>query len=588
MNSTFKLVQRCSKSRTGIARLIFTATIAFAAGCTIYENLKERKEITVPAITPELTGSHAYKDTIGALAYYEGLTPMRVRGYGLVVGLGKNGSSDCPKPVFERLVQSLYKQQRLSSSIVGVKDVTPEQLIASLDTAVVVVQGEIPPAAINGSHFDVSVMALPGTSTKSLLGGRLYTTELELFKPLPSGVSLMGQSMARAAGPLFLNPFADAGSATKSQPLQGIVVGGGLVTQDRRVRLVLSSASYSDARRIQERINSHFTGAPKVADAISPSFVQIHIPAEYREDGGHFLALVRSLYLSREPSFEASRARQLADEMVNPSAPHALIALCFEGLNRAALPVLDELYKHPKDYVSFHAAVAGARLEDPVAHDALAHHASRPQSEYRFQAIRALGEARQSGAAGASLRKLLIDSDPRVQVAAYEALVLRNDMTVHSKVLGGDNFRLDVIPASGTHFIYAKRSGSRRIAVFGSDLRCTPPILYRSPDGALTVNAASDATALSVIRTVVSSAATTPPFTVNFELVPLIELMGADAAADNQGIPMGLGLDYGSVVRALHYLCESKAVDARFILEQPNAAEIFGPPRAITRPESEF
>ena len=51
---------------------------------------------------------------------------------------------------------------------------------------------------------------------------------------------------------------------------------------------------------------------------------------------------------------------------------------------------------------------------------------------------------------------------------------------------------------------------------------------------------------------------------------------------------MGLGLDYGAVVRALYYLCQDHAINAKFILEQPNAAELFGPARPAGRPESEL
>jgi flagellar basal body P-ring protein FlgI len=557
-------------------------------GCVWEHENKQRLDVGVAAIPHALANSAAYRDTIGAITYYEGLGPMRVRGYGLVVGLGKNGSADCPRPVYERLVQTLYKHHCFSSSVVGVKEITPEQLIADLDTAVVIVQGEIPPAAVDGTPFDVHVMALPGTQTKSLRGGRLYTTELEVFRPLPSGVSITGQVMATASGPIFLNPFADGDSATKANPLEGTIGGGGVATKARRIRLVLTEPSYRSAQKIQDRINARFPGPSKTADAISPSFVQLHMPPEFHDDTGHFLSLVRSLYLTRDPQFETGRARALAEELAHSAAPHAQIAWCLEGLGRAAVPALAELYTHPKDDVSFHAAVAGLRLQEHIACDAMTMHAENPRSAFRFQAIRALAEAKGMAPAGIALRKLLNDDDPRVQIAAYEALVQRGDATIGSRRVAKDNFTLDYVPSSRSNFIYVKRAGERRIALFGDGLRCSPPVLYRAPDGSVTINANVGEEELIVLRAFTATRAMSPPIPAPFELRGLIALLGGDAAVDARGEAVGLGLDYGAVVRALYHLCQSQAVNARFILEQPNAAELFGPAKPEGRLESEL
>ena len=557
-------------------------------GCTITSQKEPRKELGVDPTASILANSAAYKDTIGSIAYFEGLAPMRVRGYGVVVGLGKNGSSDCPRPIYDRLIQNLYKQHQFSSSVVGTRNITPEQLLADLDTAVVVVQGEIPPAAVTGTRFDVYVSALPGTQTKSLRGGRLYTTDLEVFRVVTSDVSITGQVLARAAGPLFYNPFSDESSATQVNPLEAVVIGGGGAVTDRRLRLVLQNPSYTYAQRIQDRINAQFPGSKKAADAVSPSFVQLRVPDEFENDRGHFLNLVRALYLSRDPQFEAVRATELAEELLIPTAPHAQISLCFEGLGRAALPVLGELYGHAKDYVSFHAAVAGLRLDDHLAADTLALHAANPQSEHRFAAIRALGEARSLGSTGFVLRKLLDDSDPRVQVAAYEAIFPRGDPAVHSEPLGGDNFILDQVTTTQPNFVYAKRSGTRRIALFGRGLRCTPPLLYRSPDGGLTLNAADGESNVTVLRSVVARGSSSPEIPAPLELAPLLRLLGDDAGTSADGEATGLGLPYADVVRTAQVLAQSKSMNAGFVLEQPNAMEMFGPPRTVGRPESEL
>lgn len=562
-----------------------------AAGCSpfIWEREdRQQVDMGVEVQSNAMVSSAAYRDTIGALTYYEGMRLMRVRGYGLVVGLGTSGSRDCPKRIFDQLVQAMYKQRRVAGRVVGVEGVSPEQLISDLDTAVVTVQGDIPSAVVRGANFDVAVAALPGTQTKSLRGGRLYTTNLHVFKLVAPRRSLTGRVLARAAGPVFLNPFSNDEAATKSNPLRGTILGGGVVVEDRRIRLVLLEASHRSASRIQDRINAHFPGSHRIADAVSPSFVKLRIPAEFHGDERHFLALVRGLYVSRDPRFEATRARMLAEEIVQPTAPHPQIAQALEGLGRAALPVLDDLCTHPKDYVHFHAAIAGLRLGDHIAGDVVANCAQDATSRYRFQAIRALGEARGMGGAAVALRNLLRDEDPRVQVAAYEALVKRRDSTIQSTRVGGDNFMLDEVPGSGSAFVYVKRSGARRMALFGRGLACTPPTLYRSADGTLTITANSGDKGLTLLRVVLPSGAASPPISAPFDLRGLILLLGQKAGVDLDGEVTGLGLGYGAIVSALYNLSRDGSLNAKFILEQPNVAELFGPPRPAGRPESEL
>ena len=563
--------------------------VCACGGCTwLYED-RQKLDLGVDPTWGPLADSAAYRDTIGAYTYYEGLRPMRVRGYGLVVGLGKNGSRDCPRNMYDRLVQSLYKQHEFASTVVGITRITPEQLINDIDTAVVVVQGEIPPAATTGARFDVAVMALPGTQTKSLRGGRLYTTELHIFRKVSTTAAITGQILARASGPVFVNPFSEGESATRSNPLEGIIIGGGEAVTDRRVRLVLLEASYQRARQIRDRINAYFPGPRPIADAISPSFIRLQVPQKHQGDSAHFLALVRALYLSRDPKFQATRVRMLAEELTRPDAPHSQIALALEGLGRTASPLLNELYTHPKDHVSFHAAAAGLRLGDHIAGDAMAMQARNPTSEYRFQAIRALGRAEGMAGAAITLRELLHDKDPRVQIAAYEALIERNDPTIRSARIAADNFVLDSVPTQGPNkFMYVKRSGSRRIALFGDELRCSPPVFYRAPDGSLMINASPGDEALTLLRVVVPSGDTSSPISAPLELPGLIRLMGSEADIGLDGEVVGLGLDYGAVTRTLYHLCTDRSVDAKFILEQPNAAELFGPPQPGGRPESEL
>lgn len=576
------------KFKRPIVVIVMIAGAAAGSGCVWFEESPKKLSLGVDPQVGALANSAAYKGTIGAYSYYEGLRPMSVRGYGLVVGLGKNGSRDCPRRIYEQLIQTLYKRHKFSSNIVGEESITPEEMIEDLDTAVVVVQGNIPPSAVAGSRFDVAVSVIPGTQTKSLYGGRLYGTELRVFTPVSATALLTGKVLARAAGPLFLNPFSEEGAATRSTTLEATVLGGGLVSVNRRIRLVLLEPSYRVARRIQDRINAQFSGPKRTANATSPSFVQLRIPNEFRRDTGHFLGLVRALYLSRDPRTDALHARQLANEMKLEDAPYAQIVLAFEGLGRAALPEVESLYVQERDATSFYAAAAGLRLGDHVAGDAMVIHAQDPQCTSRFPAIRALGRARGMGGTTMALRQLLHDPDARVRIAAYEQLVMRGDSSIRTIRIGGDNFFLDLVPTASTGCIYAKRRGERRVALFGSNIQLRPPIFYRAPDDSVTIIAGEEDDHLTLLRVVASTGSSSGPIKATFSLEQLIRLMGSDADVDLDGKVLGLGVDYTVVVNALNRLAADGALDAKFILERANTEGMLGPRRAASRPETEI
>jgi len=595
-HAALSTTQRKGTYKTPIIRarfLVMMLAIACTLGTTgcgpfIWEKVSDKPvDLGVAPHAGQWSNSAAVRDTIGALAFYDGTAGIRVRGYGLVIGLGENGSRECPKRVREQLVEMLYKQRFSVPAEIGEKQATPEQLIDSRHTAVVMVQGTVSIANSMGRPFDVTVTALPGTQTKSLMGGLLATTDLQIFRR-SAGKTISGKVLARANGPLFLNPFAGGDAATKISPLQATVLGGGKALMHRELRLVLSSPSYLWVRKIQERINAKFPADPPIAKAISPSFIKLTIPHDYADDTGHFLSLVRATFLSADPRFEAVRTQQLGQELVSENAPHALISLAMESIGQTALSVLSKLYAHPKPHVRFYAAMAGLRLGDHIAADSIALIAQDPLDPNRFNAIRALGGAKGMAVARFALRRLLNDEDPRIQIAAYEALSDHADTAITRQRVGADNFVLDHIPSARSTFIYAKRTQSRKIVLFGEKLLCNPPIFYRSPNGSLTINAQSSDKNLTLLRRVTSTGRVSPPVIASRDLDELIMLLGSQAGIGAHHKIVGLGLDYSTVVRAIYHLCTDGAINARLMWEQPNVAELFGPARPTGRPESEL
>jgi flagellar basal body P-ring protein FlgI len=539
--------------------------------------------------TPVPEGSPAVRDTIGASATFEGMRRMRVRGYGLVIGLGENGSADCPRPIRERLVQEILKRPEFSKSASAAQSVDPEKLIDSPDTAVVIVQGEIPAAAPARTFFDISVEAVPGSQTRSLEGGRLLPCDLSLSREVAPGAALVGQVLAAAEGPVFLNPFvAGDATATRVNRQRGFVLGGGRSKSDRRVRLILLRPSYQEAIAIAQRINARFTEQDKIADASSRSYVTVRIPRKWRDDPSHFLAVVQHLYVPSTPGFADQRTTALVEELKRTDALHADIVLALEGIGRNVIPKISALYSDPRPAVNFHAALAGLRLGDDAAVQVMAMHAADPHSRYRLEAIEALGAAADVLRAAPPLWTCLADrSDPRLQVAAYEALRRRDDPIIHATPVAGDNFVLDKVEAEGAYLIYAKRAEQRRIALLGSGIQFVPPVFYRHPDGLLTINAEPTDTQLTIIRQYPRSRRVGTPVQVGLEVEKVLALLGGDPRVDSAGQTTGLGVDYSTLVQMLSELCGSHSINAKFMLEQAGM-ELFGPIAEAGRPESEL
>lgn len=535
-----------------------------------------------------LADSAAYRDTVAQYAYFDGLRRLRVRGYGLVAGLGGNGSSQCPNAIAQQLKQEMYKTRRFAQR--RGQHVSPAGLIEDMDTAVVAVEGEIPAAALAGERFDLIVRAIPGTETVSLEGGTLYECNLQIFRPVGATGWIPGKAVAVGAGPVFLNPFGRSDdAATKPNLRQAVVIGGGLSQEDRRIRLLLTNPSYQMAIQIADSVNDRFgSGGDKVADAVSPAEIKIKIPPAYSHDPKHYVALVQHLYPTMRPEFMVERTRELAREFDTPDAPHAEIALAWEAIGKNALPQVQKFYAHPRPACSFHAAAIGVLLGDEPAVEILESHLQKPTSPHRLAAIRVLGAVPDLLHAARPLRRALNDPDPRIRTAAYEALLQRNDPNIVSIEIGTDAFAIDLVPSEADHLIYVKRSGQRRIALFGRPILARPPLFYSSPGETLIIDASPHATHLTVVRKSPVRGIASPPIRIGLDIAHLVALLGENPPQTANAPIRGLGVSYGGITRVLSELCESRAINAKFMLETPRDPFMLRPHAPPGRRESDL
>jgi len=517
--------------------------------------------------------------TVGQMAYLEGGGARLIRGYGLVVGLAGNGSSECPTEVRKKLVEEMGRMG-IGQTRTGTAALTPNMLIDDPDTAVVVVSALVPPGTPSGVPLDASVSALPNSQTLSLDGGTLYSTELRAFSTA-TGAVRESRILADAGGPVFVNPFADNRDATATSRLRrGRVIGGCKTRLSRQIRLVLRQPDHARARALQQAINSRFGLYPRTANAKDPTYLMIRIPNRYRDDYEHFLAVLTHLYIRKGGGIIDLKARELVDYIALPDAPRESISLIWEGMGKQILPIIKPVFLSDNAEAAYYAARAGARIGDSDAVDVLAH-VAMSDSPYRLEAIMELGRAG-SVSAAQTLGELLSDSDDTIRVTAYEAIAIgRLGCGIKRSDVNGQ-FILDVVPSNEEHLVYVTRSGRPRIALFGEGIALRRPVFFNTPDDLVTINAASRSDQLQVFRRVgarkqLSEVISTPP-----DLAGVILALGGPPEKDPTGKIMGLGLSYSQVVGVVYRLCEGQAgkkVPAVIVLQSPDATDRIHPGR---------
>ena len=562
--------------------ILLPAVAPLWPGCQPEDNWRARQDsdpetLEIARRLEARADSLAIRDTVGSLAWLQGLQPMRTRGYGIVVGLGDNGSTECPPDIRNTLVQEMRRRHHLGSRIKGLKELPPSELLNDLDTAVVMISADLPGAATRGTQMDVRVSALPGTQTKSLEGGYLWRCDLKRFRASGPSTIVRGKTMAYAEGPVFVNPFDEDGQPLEEvNPRQGLVLGGGTVLVHRSVRLELREPSFQTAMNVAHQINNRYGQEGKVADATSPGTIELEIHRSYYGREQRFLSLITHLLPRDAPQSLEKRIRDLAEEMLDPHAPHDDIGLAWETFGQSVLPTVRKLYTDPRAHVNYFAARTGLRLNDEAALMVLRRHAHDLQSPHQQAAIRELGQALNFTEAADALRPLLSHENERVRIMSYQALRGRGDRFIKPLRVGAPNFVIDRVRSKGSPLLFARVREAQRLAVFG-EIACRLPVFYEHPHALFGLHAGDQAQTITVMRRNNSGRLIAAPVAAPLDVVGLAARMGRELVEAPDGTPPGLNLPYSQVFKTLYDLAESGTIDAEFRVEGIKDRQWTGP-----------
>ncbi|UCF17697.1 MAG: flagellar basal body P-ring protein FlgI, partial [Phycisphaerales bacterium] len=365
--------------------------------------------------------------TIESLARFIVPGPVRVEGYGLVSGLRGTGSAECPPRIRAYLSRYIRRQLPAGARL----DV--DKYINRRDTAVVYVEGIIPPLLPKGEYIDVLVTALPGTQTTSLEDGWLFETELKLAGSF--GVTMTVP--ADAKGPIFTDKL----NSRAADARIGHILAGGKILENRRIMLVMTNPDLEMTNRIRNRINGRF--GRDTARAITAGQIELSVPARYSRRPQMFIGMVRATYLAQEPQLDQQRIAAHVRRLVeSPDKIASEVAL--EAIGNQCLDELGALLKSPDERVRFHAARCTLNLGGDPGLLTLREIALNKNSAFRLDALLSITVGAARNDAAAVSRLLLRDENFLIRLAAYEQLRELDDASVSQEQVAG-NFYIERI-----------------------------------------------------------------------------------------------------------------------------------------------
>lgn len=545
------------------------STVCTLVACEQVERVDKRPEpvkVKRPERKPlEVDVPPVMRGTVASEALVLGYRDIVVRGFGLVVGLRGTGSRQLPADVRAYMIQDMGRR---GVGLPPLDRFTPDQLLDSLDTAVVAVEGVVPAGAPAGTVFDVRVYAALGTTTTSLEGGRLYTCDLR-----PGQLSTANRQaaiLASASGPVFVNPFVEpgrgGGAASTVTRLSGRILDGGKVMRDIPMKIRLYTPSHNRAATLQSAINSTFPREPgqkgQTAHGENDTSLQLAIPPSYQDRTREFIELLRHTTISLDaPEQVALQVRRSL--LANPIADEDA-SWRWQALGVRALPMVQDLYTYPEDRPRLAALRAGARLNDATVAKPLIEMANNGPTEQRIASIELLADMGINPAIDTAIRALMQDDDVDIRRAAFVALAERRDPSVDMKPVG-DKFELWTGP-SKVPSIYISQSGTPRIAVASDEeLSLELPITLRIWSNRLMFKGDLGDDQIEVFfrpddggDRIIADAPV--------KLVDFIRFL-AHRASVEQPKP-GLDLSYGEVVGVLHELWKAKVIRVDFKTEQ--------------------
>jgi flagellar basal body P-ring protein FlgI len=402
-----------------------------------------------------------------------GLIP--VQGVGLVVGLDGTGEDPHPSYYRTRLLDEMRKHK--------IED--PNTILASPDTALVMVRAYIPVNIRKGDTFDAEVLLPPMSEATSLAGGYLLEARLTEQRMTQGGRVLNGDVQATVSGPVLVSTTAEEGSSAAGTLRRGRILGGAVskIDRDLDINLRREYRSGRNTMRIAKVIGMRFHGHEKglkipMAEAKTDQLITLKVPDEYKENYPRYLAVIRNMAFKESEIAQRVRLQKLEDQIKIP-AESEIAAMRLEAIGPDALPALKRALLTEDIEVRFNAAMALTYMGHTEGLAALAE-AARDEPAFRVYALAALACCKEAEASS-ELQKLLTETSAETRYGAFRALTILNDQDpiVAGKTMKGD-YKLHVLNVEGPPMVHLTHHTKAEVVLFGAQQRLQLPATLRA------------------------------------------------------------------------------------------------------------
>lgn len=450
MNATTAL-QRC---RFGLVWI--TLSLTAAGGCTSFWKRDQNDPSNNPKLAKLLKVPDP-PDLIREAAIPHGMQSVRVNGVAIVNALPDTGGPALPSTFRDMLLEEMKRKEIPN----------PNDFLELNTTALVQVLGTIPPGSRRGDTIDLEILTPTKTEATDLHGGWLLDTRLRHQKVLDSAVR-SSDVLAVGTGPVLTRGDHE-GEADGALRVQGTVLSGGVVQNDRKLGLVLRpdfqhvKMSAAIAQAINHRFY-FFDGSTRrgIAEPIEDDFIQLDVHPRYRNSVSRLMAVIRAIGVAPESSNTQVRLTELGERMKLP-AKAADAALQLEGLGEPAIPTLLDAVQSSNPELRFYAAEALAYLDREEAVDPLIA-AIRAEPAFRAPALKALEDMQHHNVVE-GLQRLMDSPSLETRYGGFSTLRNRED---GRQKLAGQNLR-------GTYRLYQVASTAKPAVVVS--LRRNPEIV---------------------------------------------------------------------------------------------------------------
>lgn len=430
------------------------------SGCNVMSGWRNEEETNEQL--GKLLAVPEMPDLVRQAAVAHGLTFVSVEGVAAINRLPGTGGSVPPSPLRNDLIDEMKKHE--------VSD--PELFLERPETALVRVQAIIPPAVRRGDPIDLRVISPPQTGAVDLHGGWLMDTRLRQQQTL-GGAVRKGEVLVIGTGQLLTRASSEAGEDPNLK-LEGIVLGGGRIQQDRKIGLVIRP-EYQHVKisaQLAEVINRRFyyyegKNRGGIAKAKEDDFIEITVHPRYRRNVHRLLAVVGMVDAKGESKDTQQRLVDLGKRMAEPTTA-AEAAMQLEALGESAVPTLLEAVRSVDPEIRFYAAEALAYLDRTEAIEPLEKSIAEHPA-FRHPGLLAL-EGMDSRVSLDSLRRLMDQPSVEVRYGALRSIRRRPDGKVILRPIavapGVDFYH---IPSDAPSFIAISLVDKAEIVLFGAD-----------------------------------------------------------------------------------------------------------------------